>query len=328
MTNIDNITIATDLVAVERSSQHVAVFGSVNADYTVRTARLPKPGETVNGGPLMVLPGGKSANQASAAARIGAHVNFFGALGSDVNAEMLESELTSSGVDCSAMNHVDGSSGTTVITVDDRGENTIVYSAGANAEVTEEYVDQAATALTGAAVLGLCLESPMPAVLRAAELCHGAGVRVLLNDSPFTPDLSRELVDCCDILLVNEHEMSQLLNIEEPSDGFAAIEHWDAYIRGFRELGFHDVIVTLGADGSVVFGDAGVTRIPAVRVKAVDTTGCGDAFMGSVLAGLAAGLPLERAAHLASYVSAYAATGLGAQSSYGSREQILSVFEP
>lgn len=296
---------ATEILsALDRIHGTVSVIGSMNADYTVTAQRLPGPGETITGGPLQLLPGGKSGNQAAAAARIGATVQMFGAVGS----------------------------GTTVITVDAHGENTIVYSPGSNAQVTVDYVESVRDALTHSTVLGLCLESPIETVTAAARMCHEAGVKVLLNDSPFTPSLPVELVEASDILLVNEHEMAQLLGIAEPED-----DDWDAFdwrhafdkLRGF---GFEQAIVTLGGDGSVVLDGTAddpehrIQRIAPVRVKAVDTTGCGDSFMGTVLAGLASGMTLSQSAELASYVSAYAATGYGAQASYGTAAQIREAF--
>ena len=282
------------LSALDRIHGTVSVIGSMNADYTVTAQRLPGPGETITGGPLQLLPGGKSGNQAAAAARIGATVQMFGAVGSDNNADFLLGALGEAGVNTTHVRRVLGPSGTTV--------------------------------------LGLCLESPIETVTAAARMCHEAGVKVLLNDSPFTPSLPVELVEASDILLVNEHEMAQLLGIAEPED-----DDWDAFdwrhafdkLRGF---GFEQAIVTLGGDGSVVLDGTAddpehrIQRIAPVRVKAVDTTGCGDSFMGTVLAGLASGMTLSQSAELASYVSAYAATGYGAQASYGTAAQIREAF--
>ena len=285
------------LSALDRIHGTVSVIGSMNADYTVTAQRLPGPGETITGGPLQLLPGGKSGNQAAAAARIGAPVQMFGAVGSDSNADFLLGALGEAGVNTTHVRRVLGASGTTVITVDATGENTIVYSPGSNAQVTVDYV-----------------ESVREALVR------------------FTPSLPVELGEASDILLVNEHEMAQLLGIAEPED-----DDWDAFdwrhafdkLRGF---GFEQAIVTLGGDGSVVLDGTAddpehrIQRIAPVRVKAVDTTGCGDSFMGTVLAGLASGMTLSQSAELASYVSAYAATGYGAQASYGTAAQIREAF--
>ncbi|PLS30472.1 PfkB domain-containing protein [Bifidobacterium margollesii] len=324
--HISKEQVFSDLDGCAASERTLAVVGSMNADYTVTTERLPGPGETVNAGPLIVLPGGKSGNQAATAARIGARVHMLGAVGDDSNADFLLDKLKAAGVDVDDVLHVEGPSGTTVITVDSRGENTIVYSPGSNARVSVEYVEEHASVITGAAVLGLCLESPMDTVIAAARIAHEAGVKVLVNDSPFVPQLPRELVENSDILLVNEHEMSQLLGIEEPADGDWDAMDWDAIARRMKGFGYEQAVITLGGDGSVVIDDGECHRVPPVTVKAVDTTGCGDSFMGTILAGLASGLTLVRAAHVAAYVAAYAATGHGAQASYGTTEQVRALF--
>ncbi|NEG78921.1 ribokinase [Bifidobacterium avesanii] len=324
------LTDALEKIAGAEAGRSVAVIGSMNADYTVVTERLPRPGETVNAGPLRILSGGKSGNQAAAAARLGARVRLFGAVGRDDNADFLLGRLNEAGVDTTHVLHVPGASGTTVITVDERGENTIVYSPGSNAQVTPDYVASVQSALAGpdVAVLGLCLESPIETVTAAARLCHEAGVTVLLNNSPFRAKLPEDLVRATDVLLVNEHEMAMMLDVEEPVDGKWAAFDWQEALAGMRRLGFPHAIVTLGGEGSVVLdATSGVaSHITPVPVDAVDTTGCGDAFMGTVLAGLAAGLTLRDAARAASYVAAYAATGSGAQASYGTAEQIRTRF--
>ena len=317
---------------VAERGQPVAVLGSMNADYTVETERLPLPGETVSGGLLRVLPGGKSANQASAAARIGANVLMFGALGDDDNASMLLHALGDAGVDMSAVERVSGSSGATVITVDARAENTIVYSAGSNATINAEYVDRIGNRVASSAVLGLCFESPMEAVIRAASIAHRAGVTVLLNDSPFRQRIPDALVANADILLVNEHEMSRMLGVQTPSGGDWSRLDWRNIAARMDEYGFAQAIVTLGAQGAYVLTSDGGRReaiaVPAVKTQAVDTTGCGDAFMGSVLAGLSSGMSLLDSARLGSLVAAYAATGLGAQAAYGNAAEILDRFAP
>ncbi|MCH4208785.1 ribokinase [Bifidobacterium sp.] len=314
------------LAALSRIHGTVSVVGSMNADYTVTTERLPRPGETVTGDPLRILPGGKSGNQAAAAARIGADTWLFGAVGEDANADFLLGKLGDAGVDTANVLRVEGPSGTTVITVDAHGENTIVYSPGSNAQVSAKYIESMREKLVSSGVLGLCLESPIETVTASARICHEAGVKVLINNSPFMPTLPQELIEFCDILLVNEHEMAQMLDVVEPeNDDWSAFD-WDQALDQLRELGFEQTIVTLGGDGSVVLDATDVTPIAPVKVTPVDTTGCGDAFMGTVLAGLASGFALRDAAQLASYVSAYAATGLGAQASYGNVVQIMKRF--
>lgn len=315
------------LARLDRIQGDISVVGSMNADYTVSTERLPEPGETVNGGPLQILPGGKSGNQAAAAARIGANVHMFGAVGSDSNADFLLGHLREAGVDTSHIRRVLGPSGTTVITVDSAGENTIVYSPGSNAQVTVDYVTAMREPITSATVLGLCLESPIDTVTLCASLAHEAGVTVLLNNSPFTTKLPAELIDNADILLVNEHEMAQLLHISEPADGNWDAVNWEYIVNAMHDYGFQRAVITLGGDGSVVIDGDTVHRIAPVTVKAVDTTGCGDAFMGTILSGLASSLTLVESATLASYVAGYAAMGYGAQASYGTPAQIRAAFQ-
>ena len=276
----------------------IVIVGSLNADLVVRTERFPQPGETLHGSDLATLPGGKSANQAVAAGRLGGTVRMVGAVGDDGNGTLLRDSVAASGADTT---HVvvrpDTATGTAVITVDGRGENTIVISGGANATLSPD--DLPADVLHDAAVLGLCLEVPMDAVLAAARAAHAAGVTVLTNLSPFGA-VPPELLELTDVLLVNEHEAAAL-----------------------GDHGVQRSIVTRGGDGSVVHdGDTRPVEVPAVPVEAVDTTGCGDAFMGAVALRLAAGDTLVEAARFAAGVGAYAATGAGAQASYPTTAQL------
>ena len=283
------------LEALKDAPGSVIVVGSMNADYTVTTKRLPKPGETVNGGAMKVLPGGKGANQASAAARLGVNVQLLGAVGEDSNADFLLGKLDEAGVDTADILHVEGPSGTTVITVSAEGENTIVYSPGSNAKASAGYVQSHRTTIAECAVLGLCLESPISTVIAAAQTA----------------------------LLVNQHEAAQLLGLP---DGDVESLDWYEVAERFTDYGFDRAIVTLGASGSVVIENGRWHRVSAAQVNAVDTTGCGDSFMGTVLAGLAAGHTLLQSAQIGSYVSAYAATKLGAQSAYGTAEEVIAYF--
>jgi ribokinase len=304
---------------ISKSSASISILGSMNADYSVRTKRLPQAGETVIGGPIQVFSGGKSGNQAAAAALIGGHVKMFGYVGSDGNGDFLLEKLSEAGVDISGINRTSEPSGSTVITVDDDGENTIVYSPGSNSLLSATYVRSMRSQITASSVLGLCLESPINPVQEAAVLCHQMGMTVLLNDSPFTANLPSSLINACDILLVNEHELAQLLNI---SDVVNFNSDWGNIANRLVSFGFNRTIVTLGSHGSVVVDHGSIERIRALCVQTVDTTGCGDAYMGAVLAGLAAGLNLLDSAKIGTVVSAYAAMGNGAQASYGTCSQI------
>lgn len=273
-------------------TQTIVIVGSLNADLVVRTERFPKPGETLHGSDLAILPGGKSANQAVAAGRLGGTVRMIGAVGDDGNGALLRDSVAAAGADTTHVAVREGvATGTAVITVDGAGENTIVISAGANGTLSPD--DVPADAFDDAGVLGLCLEVSIDVVLAAARAAHAAGVTVLTNLSPFGA-VPAELLELTDVLLVNEHEAA--------------------------ELGEHGVarsIVTRGGSGCVVHdGDDEAVSIDAVRVEPVDTTGCGDAFMASVALRLAAGDSLVDAARFAVGVGAYAATKAGAQASY------------
>lgn len=211
-----------------------------------------------------------------------------------------------------------------VIAVDARGENNIIISAGANGTLSPADVSAAADAFDGAAVVCLCLEVSPETVEAAARAGHDAGATVLLNLSPYA-GISQELAELADVLLVNAHEASLFLGSGDAPDagmpGAAADDaDWDRIRGRFAERGLDRVLVTLGADGSVVLDSqaAGpkVTRIAPTVVKAVDTTGAGDAFTGAVAARLAAGDPLAAAAAFASVAAALAATRKGTQAAY------------
>lgn len=307
----------------------VCVVGSLNADLVVRTQRHPRPGETLTGGPLAIAPGGKSANQAVAAARLGADVRLVGAVGDDAHGHLLLESLTQDGV---ATDHIrqlpETPTGTAVITVSADGENTIVISPGANGELRPE--DIPTSALADAGALGLTFEVPGDAVIAAAQRAHALGVPVFLNPSPFRipePDL----LAATDVLVVNEHERLQVLEAFDTSAGAS----WEDRGSALRAVtGVPSLVVTLGARGAVVVesaaGNGGatddatptVTEVPGVEVHAVDTTGCGDAVLGALLATTSGGMPLVEATEVAMTVAAHAATAPGAQPSYPTTSEL------
>ncbi|NKY40197.1 ribokinase, partial [Cellulomonas septica] len=249
----------------------VVVVGSVNADLVLQVDRHPGPGETVLGGGAVTLPGGKGANQAVAAARLGASIALVGAVGSDANAAVALSLLTSAGVDLTHVATVDGPTGLAVVTLADDGENTIVVVPGANAAVTPAAVDAAAAVLTGARVCVLQAEIPLGTVGHAARLAHGAGVRVLLNVAPAT-SLPDDVVRLADPLVVNEHEAAILLG--RPLDADVEAAHEAATELAGR--GAASVVVTLGASGVVGHEEGAAWSWPAVPMEVRDTTGAGD----------------------------------------------------
>ena len=213
-------------------SPTVVVLGSLNTDLIVRTHRFPRAGETVHGTNIREAPGGKSANQAVAAARLGAHTALIGALGVDHHAHLLMTSLEQAGVDISQVRqHPATPTGTAIVTVDDTGENTIIVSPGANALLHPEAIADSFAAFPQARYLCLCLESPLPTVIRAADLARQHRIRVVLNLSPYT-DVPRALLTSVDILIVNEHEAAQLFSGTE--DDLA--RDWDRALAPCRNL--------------------------------------------------------------------------------------------
>ncbi len=306
-------------------SGEVAVFGSLNADLTVRTERFPKPGETIRGEDLVILPGGKSANQAVQAGLLGARVRMIGAVGADGHGDLLIESLQRAGVDTSAVQREDVATGTAIITVDCAGDNTIVVSPGANGRVDVSTAQRHQDVIGEARVLGLCMEVSPDAVEAAARIAHDAGTRVVFNNSPFHPVLSAGLLEAIDVLVVNEHELADML---KPGTSDAAAEpereraddataHWGDCAKRLAAMGIPSAVVTLGGRGSMVIEGEEITPIDPFPADVVDTTGAGDSFLGTLLAVLAAGSGLKEAAGAASAVSAFATTSVGAQASYG-----------
>lgn len=299
----------------------IVVVGSLNADLTIYCDRLPQPGETVHGNGFAVNPGGKSANQAVAASKLGGQVSLVGAIGDDPNGAMLLESTERAGVDVSRVRRAaDAATGVAIISVDAAGENSIIISAGANGSLSPADVKAAADVFDDAAVVCLCLEVGLDTVAAAAQAGHDAGATVLLNLSPYA-EVPQALAGLSDVLLVNVHEASLFLGKDAMPGADADAAEWEPVRKQFADRGLQRVLVTLGAHGSVVLdsqaaGTHHITRIPPTKVVAVDTTGAGDAFTGAVAARLAAGESLDEAAAFASVAAALAATKKGTQTAY------------
>ena len=287
------------------SEPEVAVVGSLNLDLVIRVPGLPGPGETVTGGDLFTNPGGKGANQAVAAARLGRRVAMVGRVGDDQAGRDLLASLEADGVDSAQVRTLAGvPSGTAFITVSEDGENQIVVSPGANARLTPDDVAAAGPALGAAAVTLLQLEIPLESVAAAART---AGGLVVLNPAPMRP-LPAELLGRVDVLVPNRVELAQLAGGRPPGTVEEA-----ARLAG--RLAARAVVVTLGADGALVVEDGRAGHVPAVPVRPVDTTAAGDAFCGGLADALAGGAGLQEAARRAVRVAAAACLRPGAQAS-------------
>ena len=286
----------------------VFVLGSINQDFVLKVERRPQPGETVTDAELSTGGGGKGANQAAAAALLGASVSFLGRVGDDEFGEPLVRALEGKGIDTSLIERASGyQTGAAFITVTPDGENAITVAPGANRAITLEDVDAASGVIRGARVLVAQMEVPKEVVGRAAEVAAGGDTRVVLNLAPMF-EVPRELLERLDPLVVNEHEAAFLLG--------SRVEGVDGALSAAPELlslGPGTAVITLGAAGAVIADSSSATHIPAPEVEVVDTTGAGDAFVGALAVKLAREASLEEAASYAVRAGAAAVTKKGAQ---------------
>lgn len=288
----------------------VFVVGSINQDFVLKVERRPEPGETVTNAELSTHNGGKGANQAAAAALLGASVTFLGRVGDDEFGGPLLRALEEKGVETSLTREASGSqTGAAFITVTPDGENAIVVAPGANRRLTPEDVDAAADGIREARVLVAQMEIAPEAVLRAAEIAAAGGTRVVLNLAP-PRDVPPALLSRLDPLIVNEHEAAFLLGRKRKVGGEDAIR---TTASDLLALGPRSIVITLGADGAFVADGASAAHLPAPKVEVVDTTGAGDAFVGALAARLALGETLPDAAAYAARAGAAAVTKEGAQ---------------
>ncbi|MDV3295836.1 MAG: ribokinase [Brachybacterium paraconglomeratum] len=288
----------------------IVVVGSVNVDLLAQVQRHPRPGETLHGTGGQMLPGGKGANQAVAAARLGARVAMVGAVGTDVQAEAALSALREAGVDLGHVAEIEGPTGLAIVTVAEDGENSIVVIAGANDAMDAGRVRAAAEVISAARIVVCQGEIPRDGIEALPALVTG---RFLHNPAPVM-ELDPAVLRASDPLVVNQHEAGLVLAQLAPDQ--EAPEDPEAVVAALRAAGIPSAVLTLGADGSLVAEQGGVRRIPPAPVEAVDTTGSGDAFIGALALGLGRGDDLTTAARHASRVGAFAATGEGAQPSY------------
>jgi ribokinase len=286
-------------------------------DLVARAPRIPQPGETIIGRDFHTLPGGKGANQAVAAARLGATVAMVGRVGGDAFARLLLDNLAAAGVDHTSVTQDSGAAtGVALIVVDAAGQNSIVVASGANMRLSPADVETAETAIASADVLLLQLETPLETVTRAAQIAHAHGVTVILNPAPARP-LPPALLSLVDVLVPNESETALLTGL--PIDSRARVE---AAAGALRESGVGAVILTLGERGALLAQAGGTQVFPAFMVTAVDTTAAGDAFMGGLAVALAEGQSLAESIRWGNAAGALAATQLGAQPSLPTRRAV------
>ncbi|MCX5415282.1 ribokinase [Streptomyces sp. NBC_00059] len=300
------------------SRYDLLVVGSANADLVIGVDRRPGPGETVLGTDLVVHPGGKGANQAVAAARLGARTALLARVGDDAHGRLLRASQQEAGVDTGGVLVGGAPTGVALITVDPSGDNSIVVSPGANARLTPGDIKAAGPLFAAARVVSVQLEIPLETVAETARSL-GRDARLVLNPSPPAP-LPDEVLAACDPLVVNEHEARFILG----EGAGATPEEW---ARGLTALGPRSVVITLGSDGALVSDTrAGEpVRVPSPRVDAVDTTGAGDAFTAALAWRLGLGEELAEAAAFAVRVGAAAVTKEGAQASFPTAEEVTAL---
>lgn len=294
----------------------IAVIGSANADLVVDIDHRPVGGETIIGSDLVTTPGGKGANQAVAAALVGGEVSFVGCVGKDSAGAMLRASLAEAGAGIDGLAETDAPTGWAVIMVTPNGENSIIVAPGANRRVTPEFLQEQLPRWGHADVVVMQLEVPLDTVEWAAAQCRDRGIRFVLNAAP-AARLSPAVLGACDPLVVNETEAAFLL--EDATAGSDVEE----LARRLLALGPASVVVTLGSAGSVALARGSEVVVQAAhRVQAIDTTGAGDAFVGSMATALANGDDFAQALALGTAVAAYAVQHRGAQASYPTLSEV------
>ena len=297
----------------------VVVVGSINVDQLITIERHPAPGETLIGTSMEFLPGGKGANQAVAAAQLGAAVLMIGAVGRDSQAEIATALLSRAGVELAGVGTVDGPTGLALVTVDRAGENTIVVIPGANASVGAEVVREQGDAIARAAVVVLQGEIPADGIEAATRLATG---RVVLNLAPVIP-VGAAVIRRANPLIVNEHEAALVLAQLTPEAPVPTLD--EELVQRLRAWGVASVVLTRGAKGAICSDADGTTSVASPRVTAVDSSGAGDAFVGALAARLAAGETLLDAVRFAVRVGAFAVQSRGTQTSYPTLNDVLPV---
>ena len=294
------------------SKGNILVIGSSNTDMTIRASRLPAPGETILGGEFKMGRGGKGANQAVAAKRLGGNVTFVCKVGNDVFGNESVQAYAAEGMDISRILWSEKPSGTALIMVDDSGENCISVAPGANGDISVEDIRSIADLIRSASYLILQLEIPVAAVVEAAHIAHEAGVCVILNPAPATK-LPESIFADIDILTPNQTETAILTGISDDPDKAVA---------RLAELGVGRIVMTRGSKGSAVYENGKCTLVDACKVNAIDATAAGDTFCGALCVGLSEGLDLVEAARFATRASALTVQKMGAQESIPYRKDL------
>ena len=307
---------------MKQDKPRIAVVGSSNMDLVVKSPRIPAIGETILGEDFIMTPGGKGANQAVAAAKLGAEVFFVARLGDDVFGAQSLNNLNKEGVNTKYVIQTKGvASGVALITVDDAGNNVIVVAPGANRKLSPGDVKEAESCIASSGALVAQLEVPLETVEFAGRLVHNCGVPFILDPAP-AQKLGPELLKMVEVLTPNETEAQILTGVEVTDEESARMA-----AENLLECGVKAVILTMGTKGFLLATNDRLEFVPAIKVDAVDATAAGDAFTGGLAFGLAQGQALFEAALFANRVAALSVTKMGAQSSMPSAEAVESFMK-
>ncbi|EKO3721592.1 ribokinase [Vibrio metschnikovii] len=295
----------------------LVVLGSVNADHVLQVPTFPRPGETLHGRNYQVIPGGKGANQAVAAARLKADVGFIACVGDDAFGIESCERFKRDGMDIRGVKvQADCPTGIAMIQVSDRGENSICLSAEANDRLTAEAIEDDLPSIRAASYLLMQLETPIDGIIKAAQVAKQAKTKVVLNPAP-ARELSSSLLSCVDVITPNETEAQVLTGITVTDDASA-----QQAATVLHQQGIEIVIITLGAKGVWLSEHGRGQLIPGFRVSATDTTAAGDTFNGAFVTGLLENMPLESAIKFAHAAAAISVTRFGAQTSIPTRQEV------
>ncbi|MFV8451529.1 ribokinase [Vibrio campbellii] len=300
----------------------LVVLGSVNADHVLQVPSFPRPGETLHGRNYQVIPGGKGANQAVAAARLNADIGFIACVGDDSFGINIRENFKMDGIDITGVKmQPNCPTGIAMIQVADSGENSICISAEANAKLTAEAIEPDLERIRQADYLLMQLETPMGGIEKAARIAKDAKTNVILNPAP-ARELSDELLSCIDVITPNETEAEVLTGVTVTDDDSA-----QEAANILHSKGIEIVMITLGAKGVWLSQNGRGQIIPGFRVEATDTTAAGDTFNGALVTGLLEDLPLESAIKFAHAAAAISVTRFGAQTSIPTRKEVEEFLE-
>ncbi len=301
----------------------ICVVGACNIDLVSYVPRLPEMGETLHGSDFQMGFGGKGANQAVMAAKLGAHVSMIAKLGEDTFGQDTLENFQSLGIDTAHVHSTaDASSGVAPIAVDPEGQNSIIIVMGANDLLTEEEIEAARPAIAAADVLVCQFEIPLDLNLKALRVAREEGVATIFNPAPARADLPEEFYGLSSVFCPNESETELLTDmpVGTPAEDEAAA-------RALIERGAGKVILTLGERGSLIVTPDSARRVPTENVRAVDSTGAGDAFVGSLAYFMAVDRPLEEAVRRANAIAARSVTKSGTQTSFPDREEVADLLD-